>query len=171
MTDQLRALSALRCRAVSLPLGPGPAPDEVLRRAAGSGRAGLPGRLLGGWWRGGRRRAVARARSAADHIAALGRQPRVEPDPDVVGGGWFGWLGYDGPSRLAFYDHLLRYDGAGSWSFEALWSAERDALLQARHEELAELLAGPDATPSWQVGAFAGRRCPSTCGRSSGPSN
>ncbi|MCW2645709.1 MAG: Chorismate binding-like protein [Pseudonocardiales bacterium] len=160
MTDQLRALSALRCRAVSVPLGPGPAPEEVLRRAAGSD--GLVC-LVGSWAGGG---AVLAAEpllvldAGADHIAALGRQPRVEPDPAVLGGGWFGWLGYDGPSRLAFYDHLLRYDGAGSWSFEALWSAERDALLQARHEELAELLAGPDARPSWQVGAFDGPSLP-----------
>lgn len=160
MTDQLRALSALRCRAVTLPLGPGPAPEELLRRAAGSD--GLVG--LVGSWAGGR--AVVAAQPllvldpGADHIAALARQPRVEPNPDVVGGGWFGWLGYDGPSRLSFYDHLLRYDGVGSWSFEALWSAERDALLQARHEELAELLAGPAATPTWQVGEFAGPSLP-----------
>jgi para-aminobenzoate synthetase/4-amino-4-deoxychorismate lyase len=160
VTDQLRALSALRCRTVTLPLGPGPAPEEVLRRAAGSD--GLVG--LVGFWAGGR--AVVAAEpllvldAAADHVAALGHQPRVEPDPDVVGGGWFGWLGYDGASRLAFYDHLLRYDGAGSWSFEALWSDERDALLQARHEELVELLGGPAAAPWWQVGEFVGPSLP-----------
>src|SRR6185436_5530430 len=56
----------------------------------------------------------------------------------VVGGGWFGWLGYglgalveDLPPRpprpnplpdahLAFYDHVLRMDAAGSWWFESL---------------------------------------------------
>jgi para-aminobenzoate synthetase/4-amino-4-deoxychorismate lyase len=56
----------------------------------------------------------------------------------VVGGGWFGWLGYglgalveDLPERpprphplpdahLAFYDHVLRMDVEGRWFFESL---------------------------------------------------
>ncbi len=56
----------------------------------------------------------------------------------MVGGGWFGWLGYglgalveDLPPRpprpnplpdahLAFYDHVLRMDPEGRWWFEAL---------------------------------------------------
>ncbi|MEP7021122.1 MAG: aminodeoxychorismate synthase component I [Pseudonocardiales bacterium] len=160
MTDQLRELSALRCRAVSLLIGPGPAPDEVLRRAAGSD--GLA--CLVGTWAGGGALLAAEPLLVlgpdADPIAALGVVPHVEPDAAVVGGGWFGWLGYDGPSHLAFYDHLLRYDRAGSWSFEALWSAERDALLLARLDELGALLASGVATPAWQVGQFAGPSLP-----------
>lgn len=160
MTEQLRELSSLHCRAVSLPLGPGPAPDEVLRRAAGSD--GLLC-LVGSWAGGGALLAAEPLLVLApdvDPIGALGVVPRVEPHGAVVGGGWFGWLGYDGPSHLAFYDHLLRYDRAGSWSFEALWSAERDALLQARLDELTALLARPAATPAWRVGHFDGPSLP-----------
>ncbi len=68
----------------------------------------------------------------------------------VVGGGWFGWLGYRlgarierlpaGPPRpialpdfhLAYYDHVLRRDADGRWWFEALVTAEREAALAAR---------------------------------------
>jgi len=163
VTDQLRELSTLRCRVVREPLGPGPAPAELLRRAAGSD--GLV--CLCGSWAGGGALLAAEplfVLADADPVAALGVQPRVESGVGsgggVVGGGWFGWLGYDGASRLAFYDHLLRYDGTGAWSFEALWSAERDALLQARREELAALLDGPDAAAGWQVGEFGGASLP-----------
>ncbi|MGN6869728.1 MAG: bifunctional anthranilate synthase component I family protein/class IV aminotransferase [Solirubrobacteraceae bacterium] len=66
-----------------------------------------------------------------------------------VGGGWVGWLGYGLGARierlppsppapiprpdfsLAFYDHVLVHDGE-RWSFEALWSDERDAVLCER---------------------------------------
>ena len=67
----------------------------------------------------------------------------------AVGGGWVGWFGYGlgatierlppGPPApvrqprfsLAFYDHVVVFDGA-RWWFEALWSAERDGALRAR---------------------------------------
>jgi para-aminobenzoate synthetase/4-amino-4-deoxychorismate lyase len=73
-----------------------------------------------------------------------------EAHPDVVGGGWFGWLGYElgrslepiGPSpppagrgprfRLAYYDHLLRLDHDGRWWFEALATASREDALRRR---------------------------------------
>jgi para-aminobenzoate synthetase/4-amino-4-deoxychorismate lyase len=85
------------------------------------------------------------------------------PDPRgdaVVGGGWFGWLGYglgalveDLPERperphplpdahLAFYDHVLRMDTEGRWFFESL--ADDDAPL-ARLRAL--LAAAPRAVP------------------------
>src|SRR4051812_47415633 len=72
-----------------------------------------------------------------DPFARLEDLPAPSGDA-VVGGGWFGWLGYglgslveDLPARpprpnplpdahLAFYDHVLRMDPAGRWWFEAL---------------------------------------------------
>jgi len=72
-----------------------------------------------------------------DPFARLEDQPEPRGDA-VVGGGWFGWLGYglgalieDLPERpprphplpdahLAFYDHVLRMDAEGTWFFEAL---------------------------------------------------
>ena len=148
-------LRRLRCRAVARLLGRGPAPEEVLRRAAGSNRLVA---LTGAWAAGG---AIIASEPLlvvgddADPHAVIGSQPQVEASADVVGGGWFGWLGFDGPSRLAFYDHLLRYRD-GEWWFEALWSDERDALLEARSEELAALLDGGDVAASWTVGVFGG---------------
>ena len=79
----------------------------------------------------------------------------------AVGGGWVGHLGFElrhaverghpPPPRptplpdgaLAFYDHVLRQDGAGRWWFEALWTPERAAALRQRRAELAARLAAP----------------------------
>jgi para-aminobenzoate synthetase/4-amino-4-deoxychorismate lyase len=69
----------------------------------------------------------------------------------VFGGGWIGYLGYraggealpaSGPRALpawwfGYYDHVLRRDqAAGEWYFEALWTEERAAALDARLAEL-----------------------------------
>jgi para-aminobenzoate synthetase/4-amino-4-deoxychorismate lyase len=81
----------------------------------------------------------------------------------VVGGGWFGWLGYglgarvedlpERPSRphplpdahLAFYDHVLRMDAEGRWFFESL-AAPGDA--DPRLARLRALLAAaPEVEP------------------------
>src|SRR5215208_45094 len=91
---------------------------------------------------------------------------------DAVGGGWFGFLGYNLGARLervppppprhvplpdfalAFYDHVLRLDADGRWWFEALWTDERDAELLARLELLRGRLAeGVRERPVW-VGTF-----------------
>ena len=95
-----------------------------------------------------------------DPFALLDRQPAVEAGDAVVGGGWFGYLGYalgarlervpSAPRRpvplpefaLAFYDHLLRLDAYGQWWFEALWTAEREAALNERLDVLRARLAG-----------------------------
>ncbi|MDT4945680.1 MAG: para-aminobenzoate synthetase / 4-amino-4-deoxychorismate lyase [Pseudonocardiales bacterium] len=155
-TGALARLAALRCRPVSVPLGEGPPPEQVVRTAAGAD--GLVC-LVGSWAGGGALLAsdpLLVLPADADPIAALAVQPRLTvEEPDVVGGGWFGWLGFDGPSRLAFYDHLLRY-ADGAWSFEALWSEQRDGLLHARRDELAALLELDAGRDAWQVGEFGG---------------
>jgi para-aminobenzoate synthetase/4-amino-4-deoxychorismate lyase len=111
-----------------------------------------------------------------DPFALLDRQPVVtgadEAPGGAVGGGWFGFLGYNLGARLervppppprpvplpefalAFYDHLLRLDADGRWWFEAIWSDERDAELSARLELLRTRLAeGVRERPVW-VGTF-----------------
>ena len=114
-----------------------------------------------------------------DPFALLDRQP-VVADPDaadvetdgVVGGGWFGYLGYNLGARvervppppprhvklpdfaLAFYDHVLHLDAHGRWWFEALWTDAREAELQARLGLLRTRLAeGVRERPVW-VGTF-----------------
>jgi para-aminobenzoate synthetase / 4-amino-4-deoxychorismate lyase len=84
-----------------------------------------------------------------DPFALLDSQPEVTGEPGIVGGGWVGWLGYRLGGRierlpisppapaprpgfsLAYYDHLIRFDGE-RWWFEALWSAGREDALQER---------------------------------------
>ncbi len=153
-----------------------------------------PFALTGAWAGGGAlvgSEPIAVANPAENPFDLLDRQPTVEgvrplksprrrgSDPlsrwdlDVaVGGGWFGYLGYNLGARLervppppprhvplpgfalAFYDHLLRLDARGRWWFEALWSDERDDELTERLELLRERLAdGVRERPVW-VGNF-----------------
>src|SRR5918992_1213141 len=114
-----------------------------------------PFALTGAWAGGGAligSEPVRVADPSADPFSLLDEQPAIEEDPrdDVVGGGWFGYLGYGLGARLepvppspprpaplppfafAFYDHLLRLDATGRWWFEALWTDDRDAALTDR---------------------------------------
>ena len=110
-----------------------------------------------------------------DPFDLLDRQPVVDDAAGhggAVGGGWFGFLGYNLGARLervppppprrvplpdftlAFYDHVLRLDPDGRWWFEALWTDEREADLRARLELLRGRLAeGGRERPVW-VGTF-----------------
>jgi para-aminobenzoate synthetase/4-amino-4-deoxychorismate lyase len=89
------------------------------------------------------------AGAGVDPFAVLETGPRAEGGEALVGGGWVGWLGYRLGSRierlppgppapvprpefsLAFYDHVVLFDGE-RWWFEALWSAAREPALRAR---------------------------------------
>src|SRR5687767_12147918 len=141
-----------------------------------------PFALAGDWAGGGAlvgSEPIAVAEPEEDPFEVLDRQPVVETEPageatagEPVGGGWFGYLGYNLGARLervppppprrvplpdfalAFYDHLLRLDGDGRWWFEALWSDERDEALNARLQLLRDRLAeGVRERPVW-VGNF-----------------
>ncbi len=95
---------------------------------------------LTGRWAGGGAIVGASPRNVVeegDPFALLDELPPPSGDA-VVGGGWFGWLGYGLGARverlppqpprpaplpgfhLAYYDHVLRLDGDGQWWFEAL---------------------------------------------------
>ncbi len=97
-----------------------------------------------------------------DPFAALDRLPVLDPAGDpgvVVGGGWFGALGYGLAGRveraipppphhlplpdapLAWFDHVLVCDPKGHWWFEALETPGRAAELRERRDELAARLA------------------------------
>jgi para-aminobenzoate synthetase/4-amino-4-deoxychorismate lyase len=138
-------------------LGPGPSAEEVMRRVAGWD--GLV--CLRGAWADGSALLTSHPLvvlpDTADPLAALDGRPAVRRDDDVVGGGWFGRIAFDGPSRLAFHDHVLRLTD-GRWRFEALWRPARAAALAARLAAWRAVLAGaPDAdSPTWQAGEFAG---------------
>jgi para-aminobenzoate synthetase/4-amino-4-deoxychorismate lyase len=89
------------------------------------------------------------ARPDCDPFGLLDESPEIARGEAVVGGGWVGWLGYSLGARierlpppppapvvrpsfsLAFYDHVVVYDGE-QWWFEALWSADREDALRAR---------------------------------------
>lgn len=101
-----------------------------------------------------------------DPFALLDVQPvvqRGDASDGAIGGGWFGYLGYQLGSRieslppaparpiplpafaLGFYDHVLRFD-SDHWWFEALVTDPRTDALRAREREVRALLAS-DAPP------------------------
>ncbi len=135
-----------------------------------------PFALIGAWAGGGALIGSEPVRVAAateDPLALLDDQPSVAPSPEAaVGGGWFGYLGYDvgrrlapagagppgrdalPPFELAFYDHLLRADADGGWWFEALWTDARAPALRRRLAEFRRRAASgsrprPFATAPW----------------------
>jgi anthranilate/para-aminobenzoate synthase component I/branched-subunit amino acid aminotransferase/4-amino-4-deoxychorismate lyase len=144
-----------------------------------------PFSLIGRWAGGGAVIGSEPVRVAAedeDPFALLDDQPSVAAGDHhgAVGGGWFGWLGYQlgrrleaidpspppvatlAPFQLAFYDHVLRLDAAGRWWFEALWSEERDDLLRHRLGELEQRAADPPAAKPFSTEAW--RATPSAAG-------
>ena len=136
-----------------------------------------PFALAGDWAGGGAlvgSEPIAVADPGEDPFALLDVQPSVAADEDGVGlgGGWFGYLGYNLGARLervppppprhvplpdfalAVYDHRLRLDAAGRGWVEALWSEGRDEALRERLEALRSRLAeGVRKRPVW-VGSF-----------------
>jgi para-aminobenzoate synthetase/4-amino-4-deoxychorismate lyase len=144
-------------RVLAEPLGPGPSPAELVRRLAG--RSGLVC-LWGAWAGGGAIVACDPVRRSGDLSVLADFDPRKHAQTAdkrafggqsrVVGGGWFGVIGYDGPPQLAFYDRLLRY-ADGQWWFESLGTRARpdDVLLDALRTPTRE-------RPQWTVGDFDG---------------
>jgi para-aminobenzoate synthetase / 4-amino-4-deoxychorismate lyase len=151
--------------AVRVPLECGFAPEQAALTVR---HDRFPFALVGRWAGGGAligSQPVRVATCDEDPFALLDRQPAVEGEADgAVGGGWFGYLGYElgrriealdpspaagarlPPFQLAFYDHLLRLDAGGQWWFEALWSDARAPALCARLHAFRERLAtGPSA--------------------------
>jgi para-aminobenzoate synthetase / 4-amino-4-deoxychorismate lyase len=157
-----------------------------------------PFALIGRWAGGGAligSEPIRVAASDEDPFAVLDDQPSVgDPrtmhgDPVVppgghplapgreagaVGGGWFGYLGYELGRRvepvgtsppdagslpafeLAFYDHLLHLDGDGRWWFEALWSEPRVGVLRERMTELQARAATLPAPRPFTTAAWRG---------------
>ncbi|MGH3434340.1 MAG: chorismate-binding protein, partial [Thermocrispum sp.] len=87
---------------------------------------------------------------AFDVPARLPDVPKVRP-AGPIGGGWFGYLGYDltDPTRArgrlplaawGWADHVLRLDAAGCWWFESLGGGDP--------AEFAALLAAPPPEPA-----------------------
>ncbi len=131
-----------------------------------------PFALLGAWAGGGAILGSEPIRAAGpdeDLFAVLDELPRVGDAtagaaPPRVGGGWFGFLGFEARHRverghpppprpvplgadgaLAYYDHVLRMDPDGRWWFEALATPGREDAIERRRDELAARLARPPA--------------------------
>jgi para-aminobenzoate synthetase/4-amino-4-deoxychorismate lyase len=137
-----------------------------------------PFALIGRWAGGGAligSQPITVASDDDDPFALLDEHPPIRGSFDgAVGGGWFGWLGYElgrrlepvgasppsdltePPFALAYYDHLLRLDRNGRWWFEALWSPSRAPALRARMRVLEDRAASaprprPFATDPWRA--------------------
>jgi para-aminobenzoate synthetase/4-amino-4-deoxychorismate lyase len=137
-------------------LGPGPSATELVRRVAGWD--GLI--CLHGAWADGAAiltsHPVVVRPGGDDPVAALDDVQSVEGGArDLVGGGWFARLDFDGPSRLAYHDHVVRLVD-GRWQFEALHTDSRADALAHRLRAWRAALAAPYASPGWQAGEFAG---------------
>ncbi len=146
-----RALAALGVRAAALGLAP-------------------PAALCGDWFSS---RAVialsaplAPVQDVAEAFAIPARMPSVrDAVPGAVGGGWFGYLGYDltdpsgrsgglPPAVWGWVDRVLRLDTDGSWWFEALVPEDAPdpvGEVSAVESLLADL---PEAT-SWSSGPLS----------------
>ena len=124
-------------RAVRVPLESRLAPSEAMLALRADRR---PFALVGEWAGGGAllgSEPVRVLEAWEDPFAALADVPALAAGGAVVGGGWFGVLGYElgrlverlppsppapvpcAPHRLAYYDHVVRHDGE-RWWFEAL---------------------------------------------------
>ncbi len=155
---------------VRIALGGTIQPGHEAQLTAGDSR---PFALIGRWAGGGAivgSEPVRVARNDEDPFTLIGDTTELGEGPttNFVGGGWFGYLGYElgipdelpvnpPPARetlpsfsLSRYDHLLRLDEDGQWWFEALWTKDREAKLQQRLETLRKRLAEGLARP----GAF-----------------
>jgi len=152
------------------------APAEVLRALRADDR---PVALLGAWAAERGVRAVVASEPVAvaapgdDPFAVLAGEPEVPARGIAVGGGWFGYLGYQlnrrlerlppapGPPpalpdhALARYDHVLVQDHDGRWWFEALATPARERALEHRHRTLARRLAAPGGPPAARPHATA----------------
>ena len=167
--------AAFVCRELAPGSGPAGAADPLaVLRLLRSDRH--PFALMGAWADGcavlGSEPVAVRA-PPHDIGGVLGPLPAVEPTaattrPPKFAGGWIGYLGYGlarhlhavppppgTPGRLpawwfGYYDHVLVHDpGTGRWSFEALVTPQREALIEARFAELQGRFAGlprPDRT-------------------------
>jgi len=159
------ARETLRARRIALPWQLSAEQAALLTR--GDRR---PFALIGRWAGGGAligSEPIRVAAPGADPFALLDEQPPVHaPRDGLVGGGWFGYLGYRlgarleslgaGPpapaglpdATLGFYDHLLRLDADGQWWFEALGSHAREQALRSRLAELRRRADRLDPSPA-----------------------
>jgi para-aminobenzoate synthetase / 4-amino-4-deoxychorismate lyase len=167
-THDSRSLAESPARLEREPLECSRSPAQVLRALSAEP---WPFALTGSWAGGGAivgSDPLVLAEPTADPFATLDALPAVltpRRHPLVVGGGWFGWLGYrlgrrietlpPGPPRpvplpehhLAYYDNVLRLDPHGRWWFESLVSPGRAAALARRLAELRAKLAAPAPPP------------------------
>ncbi|WET78644.1 aminodeoxychorismate synthase component I [Amycolatopsis sp. QT-25] len=127
----------LMCRRLRTDVGPERALAVLGVRAGNLGLA-PPAALCGEWFSS--RAVIALSapltpvRDVAEAFAIPARMPFVrDAVPGAVGGGWFGYLGYDlidpsgrsgalPPAVWGWVDRVLRLDADGSWWFEALLS-------------------------------------------------
>ncbi len=155
--DPLGALGRRRCRVTVEPLAGDATPDEVVRALADVD--GLV--CLWGEWADGSAVITWAPEFVVTDASALGTVPRVM-GPRVIGardgvvaGGWFGRIGYDAATtRWAFHDHVLRRHD-GRWSFEALHSTARSAVLAAaRTRAQRAVRGGPAPAVQAPIGTF-----------------
>jgi para-aminobenzoate synthetase/4-amino-4-deoxychorismate lyase len=174
MTGLSSAVASRGVEAVRVPLRCALTPEQAVLWLRGDAR---PFALVGDWLGLGAVLGSEPLRVApadCDPFELLDELPDVDGEDAVaVGGGWVGWLGYGLGARierlpppppapvprpsfsLAFYDHVVVFDGE-QWWFEALWSGDREEALRERLTVWQErLLAEPPAAREVATTSFA----------------
>jgi para-aminobenzoate synthetase/4-amino-4-deoxychorismate lyase len=149
VTGTSSTVAARGVEAVRLPLRSALTPERAVLWLRGDAR---PFALVGEWLGCAAvlgSEPVRVAAAGCDPFGLLDEAQEITSGEAVVGGGWVGWLGYGLGARierlpppppapvpqpsfsLAFYDHVVVYDG-DQWWFEALWSADREDALRER---------------------------------------
>jgi len=124
------------------------APGDLLRALARSGE--LDTRVLvclAGRWAGQAPVICWNPVRQVSDPASIGEPAEVTgPGESAVGGGWFGWWGYSGPSWFGFFDQVLRRDAGGDWWLESI--AGRAAAGLAEQAAVIERIGREAATPA-----------------------
>ncbi len=159
--EDIAHLVGRRGRPYAVALGAGPEPSEIIARLGSP----LPLAVLWGRWFGGGAVVLrdplcwVTPEYAEDAFPYVDVEPELDRDgmdETLLAGGWLAQLGYaPHHSAVGFFDHLLRWQPARGWVFEALGLEGREGELERALDRARSLVAGASTAPTSSRPAFA----------------